>query len=195
MKNFADYIPILVAVAYGLYHLFGFMGKNKSQKPKSPPPPSNAPTKNNSDVGWDDLLEALGQKEKPKSPSSFPPANRQPYIEPVRPKVQAPYIPPLPKASASRPSPDLPPIPGIPSSAPISESYEFYQPTIADASELKFKKFDSENALASQAKVVQPSPAISGMSVDRFRRFLGDRERLREAIVLNEILGKPVALR
>lgn len=190
MKNFGDYIPIIIAAAYGLYHLSKLLGKGGGDKPKSPPP-SSAPSGGNQEGDWGDLLEALGQKEKPKNSAPLPPPQPLPRIEPVLPKVRTQAPPPVPRVvpEVRRQLPPEMPVRSVP------EPQTFYHPSIVEATELKFKNFDSDNALGAGAPAGLSTPVLPGLHADRFRKFLSDRERLREAIVLSEILGKPLALR
>lgn len=190
MKNFGDYIPIIIAVAYGLYHFSKFLGKGAPPKPKSSPPPTD-PFGGAEEGDWGDLLEALGQKGKPKNSAPLPPPVPQHRVEPVLPKVRTQTPPPAPRSIPEirrQLPPELP-------SPPMPELQVFYQPSIAEATELKFKNFDSENAREAKPAPGLSSPVLPGLHADRFRKFLADRERLREAVVLNEILSKPLALR
>jgi|GEM_PF-4578607 len=194
MNNLSDYIPILIAIGFGIFQIFRHFTKGSPTTTKSSKPPTDPFGGDSQDTGWDDLLEALGQKEKPKTSGPIPAPQPVPRVERVQPKVPAPIPPPVP-----RPVPEIPrrvfterPKPKISDSG---DNFEIYQPKIAEASELKFKAFDDENAEASTADKQILAVPLRSLRADRFRQFLGERERLREAVVLSEILNKPLALR
>jgi len=215
MNELADYIPILIAIGFGVYQLFRFLGKSSStpeQRPRSTPPPTD-PFGGKKDETWDDLLEALGQKPKQDHSRPVQPPPPPVRVNPVAPKAPAPprsvvtTPPPVPRAPVppvvSRPVP-FPSVPLVPKSAPPpvpasveeeSSPFGFYQPQLNEELAARFKSYDLGVSSAPSATPGFSTRVMTSTRAASLKKLLGDRERLRETIVLREILDKPLALR
>lgn len=183
-------IPLLVLGA-GIYQWYA-QQQEKAQKKKAPPPPSSA---SDQDDEWEELQKILGlELEKPESP---PPVTTQPAPQPQR---KAP--PQLPKATL--PSQQVEPLPQVYRTEPPTISTP---PILQEAEKMRKRKAHVEDHLtkeeqkalkklstSSKSKSTTPRQSTSARKKE-IRNMLQSQNSLRQAVVLMEVLGKPVSLK
>jgi len=149
---------------------------------------------------WDDLLEALGQKKENQEeiePNPFRPAS----IPPQHPAVVPPKIPTL---NIPAPAPPLPPVVSTPVAAPAQKFVRVSDYSSKRLDQIDQREFEVQRNLAEKfaalegniSSVESRDTAAEGRPVEhpihaRFR----NRKSIRDAIIMSEVLGSPLALR
>lgn len=192
--DLSDFLVPLIFIGVAIYQVLTQKKKaNEDPQDPSPFPDDFDPGKGEDDQqvpqSWDELMEALGHKpERAKEPVASPEPPPLP-VAPAPPVVAVP--PPLP-----RPSLEAKPL-TQPSDKPVvtPEPEPSFWGGPNDLSSYRQSPFKSEGvtrALSAQAVRLREVP---GFHAVQLRRTLQQPERLREAILINELLQKPVALR
>lgn len=196
MNHIGDWLPILIFIGAGLYKLFQFLSRKKQDNPSSERSPS--PTRSSSEdeeitSEWEELLEALGksnpdsQEQRPKAPLPPPP----PLVQTITP-------PPIPEAKP-QPAPQAPP---AHKHTTVSESLEeidhlqyekinaSIHPSFEKLSELKHLQHPNLRPRSHKPKAISSRTRHS-----RILNKIRNRGNLRDAILINEILQPPLALK
>ncbi|MDX6766055.1 MAG: hypothetical protein SFU85_04630 [Candidatus Methylacidiphilales bacterium] len=187
-------IPAIILVVGFIQWLMGLL--NKSKKPAEPAPdpfggprqrPATEPDEP-AEVNWDDLMDALGRA--PNQP--LPEAPAQPAA-PVPPPLRPPVIPAAQeevRAPLSTPFRNMEPTP-----EPADGLSDHLKTLLAAMDRPRTSLSPIEHANMESLQQSAPATEVTGRTSTRFARFLREPGQLRRAIVLQEILQPPLALR
>jgi hypothetical protein len=190
--DIADIIIFILFIAGGAVVQWWKSRQENNSEKKTPPyleepfPKQPAPRRN---PDLDDLMEALGQAPKKKEASS---ENRIPPVLPPPMSARAPVI--VPRQAKPIPEPPV----YVPRAEPESVSYESITSHDEDLNKrfAQFSSFDIEDAAA--ARKLPPAVVLAPTKASQqnpWRQDLRSGRTLRKAVVLNEILQPPLALR
>jgi hypothetical protein len=196
MEGFGQFIVPLLIMIFAIVKVVS-AAKKAGEQPQQPvrrqtPPPVRRSSPPSSRNDWEDLLEALGQKKDTNDEGTghpLEPSHRRildfPTEEPV---INAP--------------PPLPPVVNAPAPEPKFVRVSDYSSRPLD--QIDRRETESERDLAkkfsalegSVATVERQEAAVTQRPAEhpihaRFR----DRKSIRDAIVMSEVLGSPLALR
>ncbi|MDW8349671.1 MAG: hypothetical protein RML49_05355 [Verrucomicrobiae bacterium] len=189
--------------------------KNASEKQAVPPPPRrNAPSETfsegkNEDAAdefdLDSLWEALGM-DPPRAPDEGPERANPPPAQPT-PSQTSSSSAPAPKPTVVMQAPSPAASSQAPASFPAAKleketAIEEPKPVLSALQvELEQKKFESEvNAVLQGAMKISGEVSVRDPGSLRpgrvdLKKLLQDRDEIQKAVILSEILGKPVGLR
>ncbi|MFQ3671803.1 MAG: hypothetical protein SNJ84_10140 [Verrucomicrobiia bacterium] len=203
--DLSDFLIPLIFIGVAIYQVLTRAGRKPEGTGQEPNPfPDDfdpGPTEEERRRGgdpqtWDELMEALGQK--PEGRRESPPPIPEPVAPTPPPVVVVP--PPLPRrlevpgSVSSRPDPVVVPRREVPEPAREAGGGFWGGPEdrSAWAQQTIRPMMSARSAFGPPAGLRRPVPAFDAV---RLRRALNQPERVREAILLNEVLQKPVALR
>ncbi|GAB4245795.1 MAG: hypothetical protein OHK005_11320 [Candidatus Methylacidiphilales bacterium] len=186
--DLSDFLVPLIFIGVAIYQVLT-QKKKANEDPQDPSPfpdefdPGKFEDERTAPQSWDELMEALGQKpESPRAP--------EPPPVPVAPAPSAVVPPPLPRRIDPEP---IVQASAAPAPRPSPEASFWGGPNdLSSYRRSPLKPDGSARAFAAQAVRFREVP---GFDAVQLRRTLQQPERLREAILINELLQKPVALR
>lgn len=200
--DLGDFLIPLIFIGVAIYQVIA-RARQKPEEPgagDSPFPQDFEPEPGRDDrlepETWDELMEALGQKPQAREETP-PPLPPQPAPVVVPPPVVVASPPPLPRRV------DVSPVwrnPSVSESVAPPEASSLSGGSVWKTAE--GRSFWDQNPLArpESARSAFGQPAglrreVPAFHSERLQRALTDPDRIREAILINEILQKPVALR
>lgn len=181
--DLGDLIFLLVVLGGGLLQWLASRGKKPTPEDASPyedPFPSSGPSRRDEpEPSWDELMEALGQK---------PGEVRPEQIEPTPPPVPAASPPPLPTTPRGI---TVVPTPTEPEPAALSDHVR----TMLAALESRSQNLSPAAAYETQRTFPTAGDKSRPRPTHSLSAILRNRSELRRAVVLQEILQPPLALR
>jgi hypothetical protein len=206
--DWGDLIFLVVVLVGGLVQWIGSLKKKappEEADPSYPPPfggPQQSPADHDAEPTWDELMDALGRKsnEAPPPIPTTPPA--------PMPVPQPAYIPPPPiptsKTERTEPTTLATPFRTLKDQEPTERD----EPVLSDHLKALLAAMDQPRPLVQVGQSHGPTgnnlldprkpgdvPTVTGRTNTRFGRLLHEPGQVRRAIVLQEILQPPLALR
>ena len=188
MENIGDLLPILIFLIIGLMQAIGAWLKKKKKPDETQddyPTIDTNETDPNVEEAWDELMEALGGGKKEDVEEAAAPKT-PPVVEPVPSQVQTP--PPLPQQQTPPPTRTL-----------IDIQKETAKKIEAANREAERIASRSKPATIKKEKTTQQAYQIPahqvGISRLSLAQTLQNKNSLRQAIIINELLQPPVSMR
>ncbi|MDR0532844.1 MAG: hypothetical protein LBH01_02725 [Verrucomicrobiales bacterium] len=200
MEGFGQFIVPLLIIIFAIVKVVSAAKKagGQPQQPvrhRTPPPvPSSNPPTSRDD--WEDLLEALGQKKD--ADNENPPDHFDDYpTPPPRPAVVPPRIPTV----------SVPPPPLAPTISTPTPEHKFTR--VSDFSsrpldQIDQREFEVQRNLAEKFTALEGNIASVELRETNAERrpvehpvhaLFRNRDSIRKAIIMSEVLGSPLALR
>lgn len=187
-SDWGDLIFLVIVLAGGLIQWLTGLKRKQAKPPESPDPfggPRQDPAESSEEPSWDDLMDALGQK-----PGGAPPPVPAP---PVR-QVPVPQEAPPPLRPIDEPTVLSTPFRNLEDPAPAAPALSEHLKTLLAAMDQPRPMGQSATPLTAP-KTPHQVPVVTGHTTTRFSRLLREPGQVRRAVVLQEILQPPLALR
>lgn len=182
-SDWGDLIFLVIVLAGGLIQWLTGLKRKQAQPPESSDPfggPSQESSGGGGEPSWDDLMDALGQK-----PGGAPPPVPPPRIP--QPPAPQPALAEEPKALAT-------PFRSLADEPTPAPALSDHLKSLLAAMDQPRTLAESTSPLATP-KAPHQVPVVTGHTTTRFSRLLREPGQVRRAIVLQEILQPPLALR
>jgi len=187
-SDWGDLIFLVVVLAGGLIQWLTGLKRKQAKREESTGSfggPVHPPADASPEPSWDDLMDALGQK----------PGGAPPPVPPVPARyTPAPQEPPAPLPPMEEPAVFSTPFRTLADQAPAA-------PVLSDHLKTLLAAMDQPRPMGQNAtplttpKAAHKVPIVTGHTTTRFSRLLREPGQVRRAIVLQEILQPPLALR